>query len=81
MQSPLEAAIAAANVSKKDLSHEIGVGTTTIWRACTGLAIEAESAAKLCERFPELDYVELTLGRGRTLRHPSKSRQKLRAVR
>lgn len=81
MGNPVEAAIRAANVTKKQLSHDLGIGTTTIWRACTGRPIEAEQAARLVERFPGLDFAALTLGAAAKRRITGKSRQNLRAVR
>lgn len=80
MANPVEAAILAANVTKKQLSHDLGIGTTTIWRACTGQVIEAAPAAKLCERFPELDFKALTLGAPKPKRS-GKPRRNLRVVR
>lgn len=63
-QNAVEASIAAAGITKAQLSHELQLGTTTIWRACTGRKIDAESAKKLRTRFPDLDFEALTLGLG-----------------
>ena len=58
----VEQAIKAAGITKQELSRELGIGTTTIWRACTGKPIEADSARKLRAKFPQLDFEALTLG-------------------
>jgi hypothetical protein len=60
--NPVVAAIERAKITKLQLSRELGIGTTTIWRACTGQKVEPEKAKLLCERFPELDFRALTLG-------------------
>lgn len=52
----------ARGVTKMQLSRELGLGTTTIWRAAVGRKVDAESARKLCQRFPELRFAALTLG-------------------
>lgn len=60
--NPVERAIKAAGISKLQLSRELGIGTTTIWRACTGKPIEPKAANKLRSKFPDLDFEALTLG-------------------
>lgn len=58
----VERAIAAAGITKLELSRELDMGTSTIWRACKGKKIDAESARKLRDRFPSLDFEQMTLG-------------------
>lgn len=61
MTNPVEAAIKAANITKRQLANELDCGTTTLWRACNGWKIEADAANQLCRRFPQLDFKALTL--------------------
>lgn len=58
----VEAALQAEGITRSELCLQIDIGTTTLWRACTGRRIEAAPAAKLCRRFPSLDFQALTLG-------------------
>ncbi len=62
VQAVVKAACKAADITKAELCLQLGIGTTTLWRACTGKAIEPEQAKRLRERFPELSYEALTLG-------------------
>lgn len=52
-----------AGVTHASVSRELNIGTMTLWRASKGRPISAKSAKRLCERFPALDFQELTLGR------------------
>jgi hypothetical protein len=61
-RGPVEPAIRRAGVEKLQLSRELNIGTSTIWRACCGLPIKPECADGLCKRFPELDWESLVRG-------------------
>lgn len=63
--APLNAvgrAIEAAKITKLQLSRDLRIGTTTIWRACRGEKIDGNSAIALNSRFPELDVATLIKG-------------------